>query len=80
MAATTAPTEDEIYAGAATADIPTRLARLEGAYQHLATKADLQASETRIEKGMHSQTRILVVTIISVGTLMVAALKLIPPV
>ena len=53
---------------------------MEGAYQHLATKADLQALETRMEKAMHRQTRILVATVIAVGTLMVAALKLIPPV
>ena len=80
MAATTAPPEDEAYAATATTDVPTRLARLEGAYQHLATKADLQALETRMEKALHRQTRILVATVIAVGTLMVAALKLIPPV
>ena len=80
MSVTTAPPEDESYTAPATADMPTRLARLEGAYQHLATKADLQALETRMEKAMHRQTRILVATVIAVGTLMVAALKLTPPV
>ena len=34
-----------------------RLARLEGAYDHLATKADLHALGTRITTAMASQTR-----------------------
>ena len=37
-----------------------RLSRLEGAYEHLATKADLQALETRMVKQMgDSETRMV---------------------
>lgn len=34
-----------------------RLSRLEGAYDHLATKADLANLETRLSQAMASQTR-----------------------
>ena len=44
-----------------------RVSRLEGAYEHLATKADIKAAELRI-----------VLVIIAVGGVVIAALKYLP--
>ena len=48
--------------------------------EHFATKADLYAVASELHKSMVRQTWMIVGAIFLAGTLMVAALKLIPPV
>ena len=49
-----------------------RLSHLEGAYEHLATKADLHALETRITAAMASQTRWMIGLMLSTAVLAAA--------
>ena len=57
--------------------IEERVSRLEGGYEHLATKADLAALENRISKDMSALearlTRLFLGSLIAVASLAVAA-------
>lgn len=57
--------------------IEERVSRLEGGYEHLATKADLAALENRISKDMSALearlTRLFLGSLVAVASLAVAA-------
>ncbi len=57
-------------------EVRERVARIEGQLPHLATKADLADATTRLERAVRRQTYWLVGTLIAVGGLIFAAIKL----
>ena len=57
-------------------EVRERIARIEGQLPHLATKADLADATTRLERAVRRQTYWLVGTLIAVGGLIFAAIKL----
>lgn len=57
-------------------EVRERVARIEGQLPHLATKADLADATTRLELAVRRQTYWLVGTLIAVGGLIFAAIKL----
>ena len=63
---------------AAATDHGERLARLEGAYQHLATKADIADLRTEIEKLSSSLTWRMIVIAVLAQALGIGALKYLP--
>ena len=58
------------------AEIKAQVARIEGQLPHLATKADLADATTRLERAVRRQTYWLAGTMIAVGGLVFAAIKL----
>ena len=58
------------------AEIRAQVAQIEGQLPHLATKADLADATTRLERAVRRQTYWLVGTMIAVGGLIFAAIKL----
>ena len=63
---------------AAATDHGERLARVEGAYQHLATKADIADLRTEIEKLSSSLTWRMIVIAVLAQALGIGALKYLP--
>ena len=65
------------YEGTEMTTIEERVSRIEGGYEHLATKADLAAIENRISKDMSALearlTRLFLGALIAVASLAVAA-------
>ena len=59
-----------------TLSLPERVAALEEGHRHLATKEDIAELKVLIERAQVSGTRWTVGTIIAVGALIVAAVKL----
>ena len=56
-----------MFEGVVMATVEERLARLEGAYEHLATKADIKAAELRI-----------VLVVIAMSGVIIGVLKFLP--
>ena len=54
---------------------PERLSRLEGAHAHMATKADLAASEARLTEKMNASERRLVMWAIGIAASSITALS-----
>ena len=59
-----------------TRSIPERVATLEEGQRHLATKEDIAELKVLIERAQVNGTRWTVATIIAVGALIIAAVKL----
>ena len=75
-AAPVAPALQDADMQADIAEVRERVARIEGQLPHLATKADLADATTRLERAVRRQTYWLVGTLIAVGGLIFAGLKL----
>ena len=59
-----------------TASTEERLARLEGAYEHLATRADMERLRGDMERAINTQTWKLVGVQLLIGGVIVGVLKL----